>query len=97
MSIFQTECDDDVGLCGENSSPQIRVDKGSATDPIYVILLQSTIHGHFINSYCTQLKTFKIFHVRNQSNCEFFSMKQLKLLQTMKQQQIWWENDIVGE
>ena len=48
-----------------NPSPQIRINKGSATDHIYTILLRLTIHGHIFNSYFTQAKTGKMFLLRN--------------------------------
>ena len=70
---------------------------GAATDTIDVIMLNSTIHDHFLNSYCTQSKTVKIFHVMNLASCELWPMNQSKWLQTTKQQQIRWANDIIGE
>ena len=34
----------------EKPSPQIIIGKCSETDPIYVIMLKSTIHGRLVNS-----------------------------------------------
>ena len=73
-SILQTEYDDDVGLDGTKPSPQIGTNKGSATDPIHAILLQSTINGRVFNSYLTQLTTANTCHVRNPDSCEFWSI-----------------------
>ena len=44
-----------------------------ATDPIYGILS----HGRFVNSYCTQFKTVKIFHIRNLDSCQLLFKKNL--------------------
>ena len=44
-------------MWGKN--PQIRINKGLATDPIDAIILRSTIHGLIVNSYFTQVKTGK--------------------------------------
>ena len=33
------------------TSPQIRINKGSATDPIYAFMLKSLIHGRLFSSY----------------------------------------------
>ena len=78
-------------LMWEKHSPQIRITIGSAINNTYAIMLKSTIHDHLLNIYCTQFKTVRICHVRNLSSYEFWPMNQLKWLQTMKQQQIWWE------
>ena len=88
LSIFQTECDDDIGLDGTEPYPKIRTNNGSTTDPIHAILLQSTILVHFVKSRYKQFKLVKTCHVRNLDSCEFWSIKQIKLLQTTKQQQI---------
>ena len=84
-------------MWGKKPSPKIIINKGSATDTIYLILFNSTIHNHFLNPYCTQFKTVKICQIRNLSSCELCSMKQLKLLQTVKQKVISWSNYIVVE
>ena len=96
-SILHTKRDDEQGLCGGKPSTQIRKNKGSSTNPINVIILNSKIEYHLLKSYCTQFKTVKKYHVRNLSSCEFWPIKQYKLLQTLKQQQIWWSNYIFDE
>ena len=53
----------------ENKSPQIRINKGPATDPLDVIILKSTIHGSPVNSYFTQRQTVKICLLRKLSSC----------------------------
>ena len=55
---------------GENS-PQISITKGSATNTIDAIMLHLTINGRFVNSYPTQLKAVKIFHIGNLASCKF--------------------------
>ena len=54
VSYFQMKRDDELGLCGNDPSTQIRINKVSEIDPIDQILLPSTIHNHFLNSYFTQ-------------------------------------------
>ena len=51
--------------------PQISIKKGSETDHIDAILLKSTIHDQFLNSYCAQFERFTVCHVNNQAKCEF--------------------------
>ena len=50
---------------------QISINKGSAINPIDVILLKSTIHDQFLNSYSTQFSTVKICYISNLDNCEY--------------------------
>ena len=51
---FQTKRNDRLGLYGNEPSPQIRINKGSKIRRIDQILLPSTIHNNFLNSYFTQ-------------------------------------------
>ena len=97
LSILQTKRDNELSLCDKNPSPQICINNDSEIDPIDTIMLKSTIHNQFLNSYCTQFSTVKICHVRNLVSCEFCSLNELKWLQTRRQQQIWWANDIFSE
>ena len=55
-------------LVGGGASPQMRINKDSETDTIYVILLKSTINGRFFISYHTpifQLKPSKFVYEEN--------------------------------
>ena len=52
-------------------SPKIRITKVPATNAIDVIMLKSTIQSQLVKSYFTQVKTVKIFLLRNLSSCEF--------------------------
>ena len=54
------------------------INKGSEIDPIYQIMLQSTRHGHFLNSYFAQLPTVKTCHVKNLASDQLSSIKKWK-------------------
>ena len=80
VNYFQKKRDNEVGSCGKSSSPQIRISKGSEIDPINQILLLSTLHDHFVNSYFTQFSTIKICHISKLTSCNFLPIKKWKLL-----------------
>ena len=46
-----------VSLNGKKTSPQINMNKSSATNSVDAILINSTIPGQLINNYSTQVKT----------------------------------------
>ena len=54
LQSFSEKCDNKVGLCGNKPSPQIRIKKSSEIEPINQILLVSTQHNPFLNSYYIQ-------------------------------------------
>ena len=78
VSYFQTEHDDEIGLCGKEPSTKIIINKGSEIYPKGNILLQSTRHNPFLRMYFTQLSAVKICHVRNLTSYEFWLMNKLK-------------------
>ena len=88
INYFQNERDNEVGLRGKHS-PQIRIIKGLAIDPIYQIMLTSTIQDQSLNSYCAKLSSFTICHVRNLGSCEFWSIKKWKWLKIVIKLNIW--------
>ena len=55
----------------EKPSPQIRINKGQATDPKDAIILKSKIHYQLLNSYRKKSKTVTVCHIRNLESCEF--------------------------
>ena len=79
---FQTKQDDELSYMRMKILLN-SINKGSVIRSIDQILPPSTIHYHSLNSYFTQYSTIKIFRVSILSSCEFWSMKQLKWLQTI--------------
>ena len=72
-------------LMWEKSSPQIITNKGLSIDPIDHIMLKLTIHEQLLNSYCTRFEIVTIYQLRNLQNCEWWSIKKWKWLQTVIQ------------
>ena len=79
VNYFQMKRKDEVGFCGEKTYPKISINKCSEIGPIDQIMLHSTIHNQFLNSYFSQLSTEKNCHVSNIESSKFCSIKQLKL------------------
>ena len=83
-------------------SPQIRIKKVSATNPIDAIMLKSKIHGRLVNSYFKKFKTINTCELRNLSSFEFCLINEIIEMITkneatqnlMRKWHVWWINNL---